>query len=555
MNVRTRKRNIVVPSDPGSFADAIISIFQVCCCSRSPRHKRGRARQGSLKPPNLLTPLPPYDDRATVQDAAEGESVVADLESGVKVLDSAELDFSRYADTLFEVLFAGGRLSTGGNLAEEQKEKLATCVSVCRFWLARRREAARAAVRCRVRSLLVLLFAQHLAADSAGFAHAGMQPGGKANCAASCACPTHTRTHTKTNTKQNKTHKHHKKVLNTAAERDAMMPYINVFKSLVRRRPFLIKGLEATMNKFILSLEFYDEPGRKRIATATALVFSQKLGALPENVLGTLLNDRLVLKGTVLDFVTTFFAVFLAKDSGSNLDDLVVMLSKARVVDRLLDFMPPSKRSSADFAAHFKAAGLDALVEWSTRRDLDAKVLDLQEGVVEMMGADPAHSAAEVISYVKAKKLEYAVPDQDVARVLWVSLVKTVNMTGKNAQQIMQGIIAKVRAYHKVLSAFVTNARLELALLVTVQVLCYEDNRLLKIFVDIVRMLYKADVLGEDTILHWYKKGSHPKGRNVFLKDIEPFVKWLEEAEEDDGDDEGEEEEAEVVVVAEAAAA
>jgi hypothetical protein len=33
VNVRTRKRNIVVPSDPGSFADAILSIFQVSVCS------------------------------------------------------------------------------------------------------------------------------------------------------------------------------------------------------------------------------------------------------------------------------------------------------------------------------------------------------------------------------------------------------------------------------------------------------------------------------------------------------------------------------------------
>lgn len=48
----------------------------------------------------------------------------------MKVLDSADLDFSRYADTLFEVLFAGGRLATGGNLADEQntKDKLATNV-------------------------------------------------------------------------------------------------------------------------------------------------------------------------------------------------------------------------------------------------------------------------------------------------------------------------------------------------------------------------------------------------------------------------------------------
>lgn len=90
VNVRTRKRNIVVPSDPGSFADAIVQIFQ---------------------------------------DAAEeGAPLDKNLEAGCKVLDSADLDFSRYADTLFEVLFAGGRLATGGNLADDAKEKLATNV-------------------------------------------------------------------------------------------------------------------------------------------------------------------------------------------------------------------------------------------------------------------------------------------------------------------------------------------------------------------------------------------------------------------------------------------
>jgi hypothetical protein len=45
-------------------------------------------------------------------------------------------------------------------------------------------------------------------------------------------------------------------------------------------------------------------------------------------------------------------------------------------------------------------------------------------------------------------------------------------------------------------------------------------------------------VVGEDTISHWYKKGSHPKGRNVFLKDMEPFIKWLEEAEEEEDEEE-----------------
>lgn len=39
----------------------------------------------------------------------------------LQILDSAELDFSRYGDVLFEVAFAGARLTTGGNVSHEGK--------------------------------------------------------------------------------------------------------------------------------------------------------------------------------------------------------------------------------------------------------------------------------------------------------------------------------------------------------------------------------------------------------------------------------------------------
>ena len=41
-----------------------------------------------------------------------------------------------------------------------------------------------------------------------------------------------------------------------------------------------------------------------------------------------------------------------------------------------------------------------------------------------------------------------------------------------------------------------------------VQVCCYEDSKLLKLFTDIVRMLYDCDILAEDTINWWAKKAS-----------------------------------------------
>jgi hypothetical protein len=37
-------------------------------------------------------------------------------------------------------------------------------------------------------------------------------------------------------------------------------------------------------------------------------------------------------------------------------------------------------------------------------------------------------------------------------------------------------------------------------------------------------------LVGEDTIQHWYKKGSHPKGRNVFLK-VRKYKMWQAQCE------------------------
>mmetsp|Transcript_22873 Transcript_22873/g.58315 ORF Transcript_22873/g.58315 Transcript_22873/m.58315 type:complete len:424 (-) Transcript_22873:283-1554(-) len=410
VTVKTRKRNIVVPVDPGSFADAVVQI---------------------------------------VQDASDGVSVEADLEAAGKALDAAEIEYSRYGDTLFEVLFAGGRLATGASLAEGGA-RLAT------------------------------------------------------------------------------------NILAAKPERDAILPYVKVFQSLTRRRPFLVRGLENTLVKLLLSLEFFDEQGRRRIAIALALVFQFKIAVLAENIFAAMLNDRLVAKGTVLEVLTTFLQEYLAKES---MEELVAILVKGRAANRLLDYMPPTKRTPQDFNDHFKAAGLEALVDWNMRRDVEIKINELQQALTEMITADPPLPASEVLAMMKTRKAENDLPESEVLHVTWVALMKSINMTGKNQQQIMQGVVAQIKKYHKLLSTFATSGKLELALLVTVQVQCYEDNRLLKLFCDIVRMLYDADIIGEDTVQHWYKKGSHPKGRNVFLKDIEPFMKWLEEAEEDEEDD------------------
>lgn len=50
-----------------------------------------------------------------------------------------------------------------------------------------------------------------------------------------------------------------------------------------------------------------------------------------------------------------------------------------------------------------------------------------------------------------------------------------------------------------------------------VQVQCYEDAKLMKLFPEIIRSLYDQDVLAEDTILYWFRKGTNLKGRYALL--------------------------------------
>lgn len=81
----------------------------------------------------------------------------------------------------------------------------------------------------------------------------------------------------------------------------------------------------------------------------------------------SLMNDRMIAKGTILDFITAFFKDYLATDS---MDDLVQLLRKARLDDRLLDFFPPQRRNLTDFDAHFKASPMDSAGTCASMRHL-----------------------------------------------------------------------------------------------------------------------------------------------------------------------------------------
>ncbi|CAM8966108.1 unnamed protein product [Rhodiola kirilowii] len=397
--IKTRKRNIAAPLDPAAFADAVVQIY--------------------------------LDNDG-------------DLELIAKSVESTDLNFSRYGDTFFEVIFIGGRT----------------------------------------------------------------QPG---------------------TTKPDEGERHPYSIIDCAPQRDAILPSVIYIQKILRRKPFLIKNLENVMQKFLQSLEMFEENERKKLAIFTALSFSQKLSGLPpETVFQPLLKDNLVAKGIVLSFVTDFFREYLVDNS---VDDLIAIIKRGKVEDLLLYF-PTAKRSPEGFSEHFTKEGLIPLVEYNEKKIFEVKLKEMKSALTTQIQEET--DVADVIENVKQRVKDAKLPDVEVVRIVWDALMDAVQWSGKNQQQNANAALRQVKTWAELLNTFCTNAKLELELIYKVQIQCYEDAKLMKLFPEIVRSLYDQDVLAEDTILHWFRKGSNPKGRQTFVKAVEPFVNWLEEAEEEE---------------------
>lgn len=413
VRIRQRKRNINVPLDPASFAESLLEIF------------------------------------ASSKEEAEG-NVDASLEGASKGIDQSELDYNRYADTFFEVLFTGWLLGTGSEVkAREDDVKL--------------------------------------------------------------------------------------NILASGATREDVLPYIKFTQMIMRKKPFLVKGLESTLCKLLRQLEFFDEEGKKKLAIATALVFNMKLGPLPEPVMQSLLDDAKVNKGTSLEFLTQFCKEYLSKDPIEELDTL---FKKARLDNKMLAFFPQPKRSIDHFNSYFTESGLVQLVELNKKRFSDANLKKLEEEL--KLHIKEEGNVKEAIEITTSRIEEMKLLEIDVLPVIWRSVMDSVQRSSKSSamQQTHQSVLRLLRSWIKLFQKHCQTSRQELVLLNVIQVYCYEDATILKLFPQIVKLLYDADVIAEDTILLWAKQGSSTKGRQVFLRDMEPFIKWLQEASEEEDDDE-----------------
>lgn len=74
--------------------------------------------------------------------------------------------------------------------------------------------------------------------------------------------------------------------------------------------------------------------------------------------------------------------------------------------------------------------GLGVLVEYNTKKVFDVKLKELRTTMTDMIPEDV--NVNEVIEMVKLRRKEVSLPDVDVVRTIWDSIMDAVQWSGKN---------------------------------------------------------------------------------------------------------------------------
>jgi len=325
-------------------------------------------------------------------------------------------------------------------------------------------------------------------------------------------------------------------IFNTEQNVDTMRNVTQLFERMIRQYKYLEKSLDDEMKKVLMFLKGFSDVQRDRLTLATYLLISSSV--IAPTCLNQILNDQLVNDGIALEFARSFFTAWLSEKDSSG---LINTLKKAELDSKLMMLFPVNKRSFEAFENYFNEADLQPIVEFQRNQNARLATKEMKSRLKKLMEEEAP--ANDIASYVKETCERNKIEPGVIVPLLWSSLMKGVEWN-KKEDLLAEQLLRHLKTYAPALRVFTTTPALELLLLQKVQEYCYDNMSFLKLFQKIVMLLYKVDVVGEDAIIEWYKTGHVPKGKSVFLSQMEKMVEWLQNAEEEsseeDDDDEDE---------------
>jgi len=322
-------------------------------------------------------------------------------------------------------------------------------------------------------------------------------------------------------------------IFSATEDADDIRKHVEVFNKLIRRYKYLQRSFEETLQNILQYINKWSTEENNKLAMAVGFFITSQLASV--HVLKVLFKDYLVKDGYSLQFATAALKTILGEQS---MDQLGRALIGSGLDIKLIDLFPPNKRDEECFARHFEAEDMRPLIEFHQRNQRNSHKDELLAHTKEMLNGEA--SPQEVIAYLKSE-VKGGLTEQDAIQMIWVAIVDSVDLLNARPDQVEQKFISFLKEWMSVLEAFSNSPKTEIILLQKVQLTCYENAKLTKFYRQIVSLLYKEDVVSDTAIVYWSEKGIKPQGKNVFLNQMEPFVKWLRENAE--GSEESEEEE------------
>ncbi|KAI6000575.1 hypothetical protein EDD15DRAFT_2482439 [Pisolithus albus] len=310
---------------------------------------------------------------------------------------------------------------------------------------------------------------------------------------------------------------------------DDLKNYVQVLNKLIRRYKYLQKPLEEQSLPTLLQyINRWSSDQRDKFAVTVGLLISQ--GIVSATCLQTLAKDHLVKNDTSITVLAIIFRAYLADLS---MEHLATSLKRGNIKD-LLIFFPPNRRDGKVLDDFFRKENIPQVADWYTKRQQALA----KETIISELKDLCAHeeSTENIISSVHSKLEENPLPDTELIQCLWQGLMASVDWSTRTDQ--IEGLaLREIGRFAPVLEAFSKSPKVEVALINAVQVHCYDDTRIMKAFVPMLKVLYNKDCVSDQAIIYWHQKGSKPQGRQYFLKATEALVKFLQEQEDSEDEE------------------
>lgn len=142
----------------------------------------------------------------------------------------------------------------------------------------------------------------------------------------------------------------------------------------------------------------------------------------------------------------------------------------------------------------------------------------------------------EVINEIKEIAQRDNIQEHETVCIAWAT-VMDIPEWSKKEELVTDQAVKHLKQYTPLFAAFSQGARAEISLLLKVQEYCYSNMTFMRAFQKIIMLLYKTDVISEQTILKWYRQDYSVKGKMMFVDQMRQFVEWLQNAEEESDSD------------------